>query len=876
MWATLTIFHSEILKIQWRGGPQKPPAGYAVGIERFFCDPLPGPDLAPFVQKLTPASDKGGRRSIEMRQIWFTALLGLAFSTGCRTAATPEAPDTSSKDTILKPGEYTVYRPANRYDNGKKDPYVDTIQPILSKRCVTCHSCSSGPCQLNLTSYEGVIRGMSKDNPYATRLTEAVPRGRLSDHHPVEKWRELGFYPVIADTGDPERNKRESIMYLALESGKENLAQEDPFADPFGQETLRRLGKHQQDMNFQCPVNPKEYEEFKVKFPQAGMPFGCPAVEKHFVKTLQDWLEAGGKGPAPEAAEAMKEPQRTAHSGANPLEMVSRMETFLNQDSLARQAVARYIYEHAWIYNIHFSANPGEFYRIVRSRTRAPAKIDLIVTEFPDDAPEDVVSRIYYRLEKQDRVIEMKKHILWRVEPSTLDELEKIFFSTRWELQKMPPYTPNPFDWFEVIPVLARAEFVARYMHLMWQAIGRGAICHGRDPSAVGSDYAWYFVLDPASDPSVQDPRLGMKSYDAFYTHPRQVRMEASPAAVSPRVAEYNTAFENSLRALKPEGLCISDVWKGDFFYGLRHETSMEFFSARQYPLPGYSRYKLIIPYASHEIFYYHGSVHFRWWGSAIDGYTAFVSGVYTRTLGEDLFSSLHPDQKKRGEMRDFYTQGPAKGYYGIAADPSQGRPSRLPADLTYQDITLRLLEWVLGPPSQKMDRLNNWPIATLEKKVYPEISTIAQWESGIRTLTGKPAPYSRYVPNVVHIRLDQKHLYTLFVDRAHKNMKLPGKEEIDRDPGSDVVQAVAGFVGPFPYLFVDLGFKDSARFLTDLGKVSSRESWIAFAEHYKIPRNSDRFWPFVDWLHAWISDNMKEDGGIIDMRNYDLADEPL
>ena len=33
------------------------------------------------------------------------------------------------------------------------------VQPILNQRCIVCHSCNDAPCQLDLTSYEGLDRG---------------------------------------------------------------------------------------------------------------------------------------------------------------------------------------------------------------------------------------------------------------------------------------------------------------------------------------------------------------------------------------------------------------------------------------------------------------------------------------------------------------------------------------------------------------------------------------------------------------------------------------------------------------------------------------------------------------------------------------------
>ncbi len=40
--------------------------------------------------------------------------------------------------------------------------FLTDVKPILDRRCVVCHSCYNAPCQLKLSSYEGLDRGASK------------------------------------------------------------------------------------------------------------------------------------------------------------------------------------------------------------------------------------------------------------------------------------------------------------------------------------------------------------------------------------------------------------------------------------------------------------------------------------------------------------------------------------------------------------------------------------------------------------------------------------------------------------------------------------------------------------------------------------------
>lgn len=40
--------------------------------------------------------------------------------------------------------------------------YLHTVKPILESRCVVCHGCYDAPCQLKLSSPEGIDRGFRR------------------------------------------------------------------------------------------------------------------------------------------------------------------------------------------------------------------------------------------------------------------------------------------------------------------------------------------------------------------------------------------------------------------------------------------------------------------------------------------------------------------------------------------------------------------------------------------------------------------------------------------------------------------------------------------------------------------------------------------
>jgi len=84
------------------------------------------------------------------------------------------------------------------------DNFFDTqVNPVLTQRCVVCHACYDAPCQLKMSSPEGLARGASKEKVYeGTRLTAAQPNRMFLDAHSVDGWRERGFFDVLPTRED--------------------------------------------------------------------------------------------------------------------------------------------------------------------------------------------------------------------------------------------------------------------------------------------------------------------------------------------------------------------------------------------------------------------------------------------------------------------------------------------------------------------------------------------------------------------------------------------------------------------------------------------------------------------------------------------------
>src|SRR4051794_38764433 len=99
--------------------------------------------------------------------------------------------------------------------------YETQVRPILESRCVVCHGCYDAPCQLKLSSFEGIARGGSKQVVYdGARITGADPTRLFIDALTTAEWRGKGFHPVLAegltDVSDRYGRLDGSVMYRML------------------------------------------------------------------------------------------------------------------------------------------------------------------------------------------------------------------------------------------------------------------------------------------------------------------------------------------------------------------------------------------------------------------------------------------------------------------------------------------------------------------------------------------------------------------------------------------------------------------------------------------------------------------------------------
>lgn len=157
--------------------------------------------------------------------------------------------------------------------------YLDEVKPILVKRCVVCHSCYNSPCQLKLSSYEGLDRGATKKRVYdAQRLQTMEPTRLFMDAHSSEEWQTTkGFFSVTK--GDCTGGSSIMLQLLAAKN-KTPMRNRDTY--------------NAEADDLTCAENESELGNFLEKHPNRGMPFGFPPLTEKEFQLIGGWLAQGG------------------------------------------------------------------------------------------------------------------------------------------------------------------------------------------------------------------------------------------------------------------------------------------------------------------------------------------------------------------------------------------------------------------------------------------------------------------------------------------------------------------------------------------------------------------------------------------------------
>ena len=701
--------------------------------------------------------------------------------------------------------------------------------------------------------------------------------------HSTAAWRERGFYPILARGGSAPENLDGSLLFQMVEAG---MQQNTP---GFSRQSVDAA--RQARFAAACPPSAEALRQRLSEHPGLGMPFGLPAISTQDFETLKAWVAAGSPGPTLE--------QRARASAVADATILADWEAFFNDPDPRRQLVSRFIFEHVYQATIVLEESPGDRFRLVRSST-PPARVitegkhkgqvdippvEVIGTGLPYDDPYSYagVDRFWYRLQKITDPPVQKNLWLWRLGRDDIADLRELFFAEDWDESGdlHPPWdVGNPFLVFAAIPAEARYRFLLRNAEVIVGGITYGPVCNGQTATYAVKDQFWVFFLDPSKDVSVQDPTLGLETWDLF--------MDRS--AFGNR--DYLDAYAEAQARLSPDGWTLDAIWDGDgdnrnaWLTVLRHETNV---SVLQGARGGFPRTFWLLGYSGLERMYYDTVAGFKYWAG--DGHklqTLLFFNFLRQEFQDSFLLLLPPDQRE--SIRQQWTQG--VGAIGLDVVPFAGadRPSRVAVDAEQplRDLLDQIAER-LGPTISALpDRLN--PSLKPAVAIDAPMRGVDDWERAISTLTAvKGQRFVRYLPSVIVLRLnapsagaqgdldrsekDSRQVYSLVANRVYKSQFTLVFQNGQALPDEDTLSVYPTLVNGFPNLFVDLDLADAPRFLTDLRGVQSSDDWERFAARYGIRRTSEAFWPFYDWINGWNVEHRGDAAGWLDLTYYDAPE---
>ena len=297
-------------------------------------------------------------------------------------------------DILLKGGEENI-------------SYVNQAKPVLEKRCIVCHGCYDAPCQLKLTSIEGIKRGANPEKIYNSERIIATESTRLFiDAKSEDEWREKGFHSVL---NEQEKNKinnlRHSVLYKML-----RLKQLNPQPRVGMIDESVDLGLNRKQT---CPVN-NEFDKYAEEFPLQGMPFATPNLSDDEYHILVKWISQG-----------MPDDTQVVFTESTK-KQIKKWESFLNRKGLKYKLLSRYVYEHLFIAHLNFKGESNrQFFRVVRSTTPPGKAINEIATLRPYDDPGQ--NEFFYRLRYEESSIVDKSHVVYQLSNKRLERYKELF-----------------------------------------------------------------------------------------------------------------------------------------------------------------------------------------------------------------------------------------------------------------------------------------------------------------------------------------------------------------------------------------------------------------------------------------------------------------
>ena len=722
--------------------------------------------------------------------------------------------------------------------------YRQTIKPILETRCVVCHGCYDAPCQLKLSSPEGIDRGLSKQRVYdGTRLLAQTPTRLLFDGQTTTQWRQRDFTPVLNEREQtPYNNLAGSVLYNSLLL---KMSHSFPQQGILGDEFDFSLDRKQT-----CP-SMDEFSALAKKQPHAGMPYGLPPLAQDEFKALEAWLRDGSK------MSAVAAPTYKA------LAEVEKWERFLNQASPKHRLAARYIYEHWYLAHIYFpnTAEPS-FFKLVRSSTPPGQPLALISTVRPFDDPK--VERVYYRLMPVQSSILSKTHMPLALDDKKLARLNAQFFAADYEVTELPGYSPelaaNPFKVFKAIPVNSRYQFMLDEAELIVKGFIKGPVCRGQIALNVINDHFWVAFVDPEKNSNEAVNRLLLK-HDEDLVLPAAEQSNALPlsswAKYASKQKDYLHAKTELAEQMFADGkrLNMDLIWRGDGHNQNAALTIFRHFDSASV-VKGFigqsPKTMWVLDYALFERIHYLLVAGFDVYGNIGHQLITRLYMDFLRLEGEQNFLNMLPLSHRQAIKSHWYRNSHLSLSEFINRKSLIGAPTGI--------------EYHSDDPKQELyDNLHQVLAPVLNQKY--DFRSVKGPLAKLNTLPTKAVNLLPQVSFILQQQPDGGHQpYTLLHHNAHYNISSLLNEEGQRAYQEDTASLVPGFIGDYPEAIWYLSsHSDAQDFVTRLGQVRTESDYQALRASYGIRRTHPEFWRYSDLLHDIAQQTRGVEFGLFD-----------
>ena len=748
--------------------------------------------------------------------------------------------------------------------------YGERVRPVLERRCVVCHGCVDAPCQLKLSSHEGLTRGASKERVYdGERILGAKSTRLFIDANSTAEWREKGFHPVLAENAhDKEERLQQSVLYQLL-----RLKQRHP---------QPRVGMLPDDMDIgldrkqECTTR-EEFDAYSKKHPDWGMPYATPNLSDSEYRTLVQWLAQGAAAPPPE------QPSKAA------LSQIQSWETFLNGDSIKQQLVNRYIYEHLFQAHIHFKGtSPREFYRLVRSSTPPGQDIREIATLRPYDDPGS--APFYYRLRKYHSSIVAKSHMVYELSAQRMQRYRELFLAPDYTVTELPSHEPriasNPFKAFRQIPVRSRYYFLLDDARFTIEGFIKGPVCRGQIALSVIEDQFWVVFTNPNKDMQSNRPEFidaMADNLDLPSERGNTLRILSANNAYSRKQRAYMSAraanFESITEPLDFES-AMEYIWDGD---GHNPNAALTIFrhldsaSVQQGFLGDFPENAWVIDYPMLERIHYLLVAGFNVYGNAGHQLLTRLYMDVLRMEGEDNFLAYLPADKRKQIMDSWYVgirTGMEENLGGpvdwLTVDTVTGYKTDDPQRELYLQLVKRL-----GPLAGGPGYLDRCEGEDCRDPGAGAIEQQADW--AMRTIAGIKGVALRVFPDIAFVRVKTGDpgsdlAYTLIRNKAYLSIKSMFADQTERDHRDyehDTLTVVEGLVGSYPNFFFVVEPDELEDFTSRYLTIVTRDDYERFVGIYGVRRTSDSFWETADWFQDAYAEQEPVLSGLFDLNRY-------